>query len=36
MAHQVTHMVYLDDLDALCQGQPDLYAVAVLGAHLPH
>jgi hypothetical protein len=36
MAHQVTHMVYLDDLDALCRGQPDLYAVAVSGAHLVH
>ena len=36
MAHQVTHMAYLEDLDALCRGQPDLYAVAVSGAHLAH
>jgi len=34
MAHPVTHMPYLDDLDAPCLGQPDLHAVAVSGAHL--
>ena len=36
MAHQATHMAYLEDLDVLCQGQLDLYAVAVSGAHLFH
>ena len=36
MAHPVTHMPCLDDLDAPCLGQPDLYAVAVSEGHLAH
>jgi len=31
MAHQVTRTTCPDDPDAPCLGQPDLYAVAVLG-----
>ena len=36
MAHQGTHMLCPDGPDALCLCQPDLYAVAVSGAHLFH
>jgi len=35
MAHQVTRTTCPDDPGAPCLGQPDLYAVAVLG-HLAH
>jgi hypothetical protein len=35
MAHPVTHMPCLDDLDAPCLGQPALYAAAVV-THLAH
>ena len=36
MAHQVTRTTYPEGPDAPCRGQPDLYAVAVSGAHLAH
>ena len=36
MAPLVTRTTYPEDPDAPCLGQPDLYAVAVSGAHLAH